>query len=60
MDEEKRNSYCRDCKRSIWGDSSCDENVENNGKYVGAEDKCYCKCDEDGMVERYSLAGKGE
>ena len=58
MTDEERNSYCKGCKRSIWGDSSCDVNVENNGKYVGAEDKCYCKCDGNGMVEKYSFGDK--
>lgn len=53
MDVEERANYCEDCRRSIWGDSSCDENVENNGKYVGSSDICYNKCNEAGMTEKY-------
>lgn len=36
--------YCRDCKRSIYGEySDCDINIENNGKYVKGVSKCGCK-----------------
>lgn len=40
-----RDNYCKDCKRSIYGKSAlkCDINYENNGKYVGADEKCSCK-----------------
>lgn len=48
-----RNTYCKDCKRSIWGDKSCDTNVADDGYYNLAGDKCYCKCNENGMVEKY-------
>lgn len=48
-----KDNYCKDCIRSIWGDKSCDNNVENNGKYTLAGEKCYCKCNKNGMVEKY-------
>lgn len=48
-----RNSYCKNCDRSIYGDKSCDVNVENNGKYVMAGDKCYCKITNGKMAEKY-------
>ena len=50
-----RDNYCKDCKRSIYGEyKDCDVNIENIGKYVMAGDKCYCKIDPDGkMVEKY-------
>lgn len=39
-----RDSYCKDCKRSIWGEfPSCDVNIENKGRYVLSGDKCSCK-----------------
>ena len=42
--EVKRAVYCTDCKRSIYSDfPSCDINIENDGKYVGADDVCHCK-----------------
>ncbi|MCR5255054.1 MAG: hypothetical protein K6D96_03910 [Acetatifactor sp.] len=44
MTEEYRNNYCKDCKRSIYGElPTCDINMENNGKYVGADDVCVLK-----------------
>lgn len=44
MTEEERKTYCKDCDRSIYGDSpSCDMNIENDGKYVHADPICYCK-----------------
>jgi hypothetical protein len=50
-----RDNYCKDCKRSMWGDKSCDTNIENNGKYTLAGNKCYCKIGQDGkMSEKYS------
>ena len=50
-----RDNYCKDCKRSIYGeDKDCDVNIENNGKYVMAGDKFYCKIGPDGkMAEKY-------
>ena len=53
MSQIDRDTYCRDCSRSIWGDKSCDVNVENDGKYTLADDKCYNKCNENGKVEKY-------
>lgn len=39
-----REEYCKDCSRSIYAEHpSCDMNIENDGKYVGAGEKCYCK-----------------
>ena len=45
MTEQEKLNYCKDCDRSIWGNSpfKCDINIENNGKYVMSDDKCYCK-----------------
>lgn len=49
-----RDTYCMDCIRSIWGNKSCDTNVENDGKYTLAGDKCFCKIGNDGkMSEKY-------
>ena len=50
-----RDNYCKDCQRSIYGKyKDCDVNIENNGKYVMASEKCYCKIGSDGkMVEKY-------
>lgn len=46
--EVDRENYCKDCKRSIYGEyRDCDINIENNGRYVGpgvnGEPKCGCK-----------------
>jgi len=44
MTENERLNYCKDCKRSIYGEyRDCDVNIENNGAYVLSGDKCYCK-----------------
>ena len=44
MTDKKRLEYCKDCERSIYGRmKNCDINIENDGKYVMAGDKCYCK-----------------
>lgn len=48
-----RNTYCRDCDRSIWGDKSCDTNVEDNGYFNLAGDKCYCKIVNGVRAEKY-------
>lgn len=54
MTELDRDNYCRDCDRSIHGKNpSCDINIENNGKYVMADDKCYCKIKNGKMAEKY-------
>jgi len=39
-----RDNYCKDCDRSIYGNSAlkCDVNVENNGKYT-SNHECGCK-----------------
>lgn len=37
-------NYCKDCKRSIYGEySDCDVNIENEGRYVGGDNECHCK-----------------
>ena len=45
--EDRRENYCKDCERSIWGSYlpifRCDNNVENNGKFYGADGYCGCK-----------------
>ena len=44
MTDKERLEYCKDCKRSIYGEyKDCDINIQNNGKYVMADDKCHCK-----------------
>ena len=50
-----RDNYCKDCQRSIYGKyKDCDVNIENNGKYVMASEKCSCKIGSDGkMAEKY-------
>lgn len=49
-----RENYCKDCDRSIYGKHpSCDVNIENNGRYVMAGPKCYCKITNGKMAEKY-------
>ena len=37
-------TYCKDCKRSIYGEyANCDANIENLGRYVGGDQPCNCK-----------------
>lgn len=50
-----RKTYCRDCKRSIYGEyKNCDINAENGGMYH-KDTLCYCKIGLDGkMAEKYS------
>ena len=44
MNDKERLEYCKNCERSIYGEyKNCDVNIENNGKYVGTGDKCFCK-----------------
>ena len=44
MTDNERKEYCKDCERSIWGEyHDCDLNIENDGRYVMVDDKCYCK-----------------
>lgn len=56
MTDNERNEYCKDCKRSIYGEyHDCDTNIENNGRYVMADDKCFCKILPNGQrAEKYS------
>lgn len=54
MTEEERKNYCKDCDRSIYSSHpSCDMNIEDNGYYNGADDKCYCKIKNGKMAEKY-------
>lgn len=48
-----RNTYCRDCDRSIWGNKSCDVNVEDNGYFNLSDEKCYCKVVNGIRAEKY-------
>ena len=49
-----RETYCKDCIRSIYAEHpDCDTNIENNRRYT-RDTPCYCKCNENGMVEKYS------
>lgn len=57
-----REMYCRDCDRSIYGKyHDCDVNIDNCGKYVMADDKCYCKIVDGKRAEKYpwEKSGKG-
>ena len=48
-----REEYCKDCKRSIYGEyKDCDINIENDGKYT-KNTICYCKVKDGGMAEKY-------
>lgn len=39
-----KDNYCKDCKRSIYGEyKDCDINIENDGKYVMGDGECGCK-----------------
>lgn len=55
MTEVDRENYCKDCKRSIYGEyKDCLISIENSGKYVMANEKCYCKILADGSrAEKY-------
>ncbi len=55
MGEERGLNYCKDCKRSIYGEyHDCDVNIENDGLYVMADAKCYNKILPNGeRAERY-------
>ena len=49
-----RESYCKDCDRSIYGKyHDCDVNIENDGKYVMSDEKCYCKIVNGKRAEEY-------
>lgn len=52
-----RNNYCKDCDRSIYANGalakSCDSNIESNGYYNHADEKCYCKIVNGERVEKY-------
>lgn len=44
MNDLQRLEYCKDCKRSIYGEyKNCDSNIENDGKYIMANEVCGCK-----------------
>lgn len=46
-----RDTYCKDCKRSIWGEyPDCDINIENDGKYCRSTE-CGCKIPMDNNKE---------
>ena len=53
-----RNTYCKDCDRSIYATGilagSCDINKEDNGYFNLAGDKCYCKITNGERAEKYS------
>ena len=56
MTERERETYCRDCIKSIYGKyPCCDVNIENNGKYPMANEKCYSKTVDEKLVEKFSL-----
>lgn len=49
-----KRSYCKDCKRSVYGEyKNCDINIINGGEYH-KDTPCYCKIGLDGkMAEKY-------
>ena len=57
MDKADRQNYCKDCDRSIYSTSenarTCDCNIEDNGYYNLAGDKCYCKVVNGKRAEKY-------
>lgn len=59
MTDIERKEYCKNCKRSIYGEyHDCDINIENNGVYPMAGDKCYCKVLPSGeRAEKYPWEG---
>lgn len=49
-----KETYCKDCDRGIYGKyPSCDMNIENNGRYVLNDSKCYCKITNGERSEKY-------
>ena len=52
-----RETYCKDCDRSIYATGelsrSCDTNIEDNGYYNLAGEKCYCKIVNGKRAEKY-------
>ena len=49
-----RDTYCKDCDRSIYGKyHDCDINIENEGRYVKSDPKCYCKIVNGKRAEKY-------
>ena len=64
MTNEERKNYCKNCERSIFGKTelakSCDVNVENNGEYVLADSKCYCKITNGQRAEKYPWENNNE
>ena len=49
-----RETYCKDCDRSIYGKHpSCDINIENDGRYVKGNPKCFCKIVNGKRAEKY-------
>ena len=54
-------NYCKDCDRSIYGKyKDCDVNIENDGKYVMSDSKCYCKIVNGERAEKYPWENKDE
>ena len=52
-----RETYCKDCDRSIYATGalrrSCDTNINDNGYYNLAGEKCYCKIVSGKRAEKY-------
>ena len=58
-DMDKRETYCKDCDRSIYGKyHDCDINIENEGRYVKGDSKCYCKIVNGKRAEKYPWEGE--
>lgn len=59
-----RNNYCKDCDRSIYATGilakSCDTNVEDNGHYNLASERCYCKIVNGKRAEKYPWETGGD
>lgn len=49
------------CDRSIYGKyCDCDINIENNGLYIMASNKCYCKIVNGKRTEKYPWEKDGD
>lgn len=53
--EQERQNYCKDCKRSIYGEyKDCDTNIDNNG-YYPCNWECHCKVNTESEVKNGTI-----
>ena len=50
MNDSREYTYCKDC----------DINIENEGRYVKGDSKCYCKIVNGKRAEKYPWEGEQE